>query len=294
METYFKRLNNNNSLYQETKKYSHVGYQNHDLTLKFVFSGVQNYIMNKKELMVHPDCFLMINKGTDFESKIHSQDYVQSLSISFDPKFIHDINRTLQNSTNYLLEHPVDDHTPDFHFPETLLPLKSNLLFNLHHIRRFVKNRVDDDHLLEEYLHHTYINYLEIFNHDVLLAEERLESLKQHTREEVIKRLNLAKDFIYCNYNQQIGLKEIAENSFLSVNHLLRTFKQAFEETPHQFLTKIRLKRANYLIKNTAFPINEIVPAVGFECASSFIRLYRSYFNCTPAKFRKANYYEKN
>lgn len=288
METYFKRLDNNNSLYQETKRYSNMGYHNHDLTLKFVFSGVQNYLMHKKEFSVHPDCFLVINKGTDFESKIQSEDYVQSLSISFDQKFINDIHRTLQGSTNDLLENPEKDCPADLHFPETLLPLKSNLLFNVHHIRRFVNDRYDDDHLLEEYLHHTYINYLEIFNHDILKAEERLDALKQHTRAEVIKRLNLAKDFIYCNYNQQIGLKEIAENSYLSVNHLLRTFKQAFGETPHQFLTRIRLKRADYLIKNTNSPIKQIVPAVGFECSSSFIRLYRLHFNCTPAKYRKA------
>ncbi len=289
MENFFKRLGNNNSLSKETKRYDYGDYQNRDLTLNFVLSGIQHYKIGRKDFIVHPDCFLVINKGTDVQSRIQSQDYVQSLSISFDPKFVYDMNRVLTSSTEQLLENPVSDAIVDFQFPETLLPLKSNLLFNLHHINYFVKNKLEDDHLLEQYLHHTFINYVEIFNHDILLAEDRLECLKQHTKAEVMRRLNLAKDFIYCNFDQQIELKAIAENSCLSVNHLLRTFKQAFGETPHQFLTKIRLKRANYLITNTSTPINEIVPAVGFDNSSSFIRLYRSYYNCTPAKYRKAS-----
>ncbi len=289
MENFFKRLDNNNSLSKETKRYERGEYQSRDLTLNFVLSGSQHYRICRKNLIVHPDCFLVINKGTKVQSSIQSQDYVQSLSISFDPKFVNDMNRVLTSPTEQLLENMGSDINADILFPETLLPLKSNLLFNLHHINQFVKTNSTDDHLLEQYLHHTFINYVEIFNHDILLAEDRLDCLKQHTKAELMRRLNLAKDFIYCNFDQQIELKVIAENSCLSVNHLLRTFKQAFGETPHQFLTKIRLKRANYLITNTSTPINDIVPAVGFDSSSSFIRLYRTYYNCTPAKYRKAS-----
>ena len=289
MENFFKRLDNNNSLSKETKRYDCGDYQNGDLTLNFVLSGIQHYKINRKDFIVHPDCFLVINKGTDVQRRIQSQDYVQSLSISFDPKFVYDMNRVLTSSTEQLLENPVHDTIIDFQFPEILLPLKSNLLFNVHHINHFIKNKLEDDHLLEQYLHHTFINYFEIFNRDILLAEDRLDCLKQHTKAELMRRLSLAKDFIYCNFDQQIELNAIAENSCLSVNHLLRTFKQAFGETPHQFLTRIRLKRANYLITNTNTSINEIVSAVGFDSSSSFIRLYRSHYNCTPAKYRKAS-----
>ncbi len=286
METYFKLLKNNNSLYQEIKRYSLGDHQNNCLTLKFVFSGVQTYWLNGKELKVHPDSFLCINKDTAFESKIKSTEYVQSLSISFDAKFIYDMFRTFKSSTNFLLENRTTEGLADFDFPETLLPLKSNLHFNLNHIKYFINNNLNDDHLLEEYLHHTFINYFEIFNHDIILAEDRLDCLKQHTKTEVIRRLNLAKEYIYSNYNKRLELKAIADISCLSVNHLLRTFKQAFGETPHQFLTKLRLKRANHLVKNTESPIYEIVSTVGFECISSFIRLYKYHYNCTPSRNR--------
>ncbi|TCC90093.1 AraC family transcriptional regulator [Pedobacter frigiditerrae] len=290
METYFKRLGNNNSLHQENKRYAFGDHLNDDFTLKFVFSGSKLYKINRRSLVVHPDCFLAINKNTSFESKVQSDQCVQSLSISFAPDFIKDMQGTLIKSTAYLLDNLMEGDAGDLRFPETLLPLKSNLNFNLKHIRRYVRDCLRDDSLLEEYLHHTFINYFEIINSDVVLAGDRLKCLKKNTKIEVIKRLNIAKDFMYCNYNQQITLTQIAENSCLSVNHLLRTFKQVFGETPYQFLTKLRLRRANYLIKNSLYPINEIVALVGFECASSFIRLYKSYFSHTPGKFRSYDY----
>ncbi|MNY61257.1 HTH-type transcriptional activator RhaS [compost metagenome] len=88
------------------------------------------------------------------------------------------------------------------------------------------------------------------------------------------------------NYNKNIRLDDIAQMACLSVNHLLRTFKQAYQQSPHQFLTKIRLQQAKHLLKNTDYPVNEIVDIVGFECPSSFIRLFRNSFNITPGQYR--------
>ena len=289
MENYLKILKNNNSLFQETRKYSYGDFVSDSLTLKVVCSGTQSYQLNKKEFILQPDCFLMINKGTNFESRIESSNYVQAMSISFSTDFVNDMHRLLTSSTTYLLENVDSKIDPNYHFQETILALRSNLIFNLNHIKTFISNDINDENLLEEYLHHTFLNFFEIYNQDIVMAEERLCCLKLHTKAEVIKRLNLAKDFIYCNYNDNITLSAIAKNSCLSVNHLLRTFKQAFGETPHQFLTKLRLKRANYLIKNSDTPLNVIVSTVGFECPSSFIRLYKSYYNCTPARNRKLN-----
>ena len=93
---------------------------------------------------MHPDCFLIINKDTAFESKIKSDEYVQSLSISFDSNFIGDMFSNLKSSTTSLLDNHVVEGGADFIFPETLLPLRSNLLFNLNHIKYYIKNNLND------------------------------------------------------------------------------------------------------------------------------------------------------
>jgi AraC-like DNA-binding protein len=121
-----------------------------------------------------------------------------------------------------------------------------------------------------------------------LKKAEKLNFLNQNTKIEILRRLNLAKEYLYSNYNQNISLDDLAEHSCLSVNHLLRTFKQAFSLTPHQFLIQLRLKRAQLLLKNTTYPINEVVNLIGFECPSSFIRLFKTHYKITPLKYRQS------
>ena len=104
----------------------------------------------------------------------------------------------------------------------------------------------------------------------------------------IIRRLNIAKDYLYSNYNQNITLDELADHACLSVNHLLRTFKQAFGVSPHQFLIQLRLQRAQLLLKSTDYSITEVVGLVGFECPSSFIRLFKTHYKITPLKYRQS------
>jgi AraC family transcriptional regulator len=103
---------------------------------------------------------------------------------------------------------------------------------------------------------------------------------------EILRRLSLAENYIMSNYDRNIKLDDIAWAACLSVNHLLRTFKQTYQQSPHQYLTKFRLQQARHYLKNTDYPVNEIVSMVGFECPSSFIRLFKSSFNVTPGQYR--------
>lgn len=56
--------------------------------------------------------------------------------------------------------------------------------------------------------------------------------------------------------------------------------------SPHQYLIKVRIDRSKYLLTNTKYTLNEIVEIVGFECPSSFIRLFKTMNSITPGKYR--------
>jgi AraC family transcriptional regulator len=141
--------------------------------------------------------------------------------------------------------------------------------------------------LINEYLHHCLINYFRVYDEEIFMKAERLNFLSPVTKTEILRRLSLAKEYLCSNYNQNISLDELAKYSGLSITHLLRTFKQAFNLSPHQYLTAIRLRRARLLLKSTDYSINEVVSLVGFECPSSFIRLFRTNYNITPLKYRQ-------
>ncbi len=121
-----------------------------------------------------------------------------------------------------------------------------------------------------------------------LLSIEALPALRVATREELYRRLHNARDYIAATYHQPITLDEIARVACLSPTHFLRTFKQLFRQTPHQYLTAQRLRQAQKRLLTTDQSITEICYAVGFESVGSFSWLFRRHTGHSPAHYRSA------
>jgi len=278
---YLKILKNNNIIYSGTRNHKCPQQQTADFTMRFVFSGNENYCIGRRNLTIYPDSFLVLNKGTQYSSIIDCPFPVHAFSISFDKKFI---DGFINNDGP--LE-PFYGNSQDFEFNETIYPLKGDMFFNVKQLKYHLDNGMEDESLINEYLGQCLISYFKIYNEEISQKTGQLNFFHESTRIEILRRLNLAKEYLYTNYNRNIGLDELAEHSCLSVNHLLRTFKQAFNLTPHQFLIQLRLQRAQVLLRNTNYPVGEVVNLIGFECPSSFIRLFREHFQTTPLKYRQ-------
>jgi AraC family transcriptional regulator len=251
-----------------------------------VFSGEVDYTIEKRKLTLVPGSFIFLNDDTCYAHKIVSAEGVSRLSIAFDPEYIDDFECSLLESDSALLDQPQGLKKERPRLLESIYPLNGDIKYSLTHLSRHVDNGEDDQLLLGEYLNHCLLNYYDLYQSEITSRGASLNFLNGSTKTEILKRLCVAKDYMISNYNKNIRLEDIAEVACLSVNHLLRTFKQAYQQTPHQYLTKVRLRQAKYLLRNTDYPINEIVDIVGFECPSSFIRLFRNSFNVTPGKFR--------
>lgn len=283
---YLMTLKNNNVIYSGTRSYKPLQGSTSDLSLRFVFSGNENYCIGRRNLAIYPDSFLILNKGTQYSSIIDCASPVQAFVISFDEQFIEDLKRRRLAKGDKLFK--TDNSRPEAGFNETIFPLKGDMLFNIQRLKYHLDCGVQDERLINQYLDHCLVSYFRISNEEISQKAERLNFLNRSTKMEIFRRLNLAKEYMYTNYNRNIGLNELAEYSCLSVNHMLRTFKQAFDLTPHQFLVQLRLQRAQVLLKNTDYPVNEVVNLIGFECPSSFIRLFREHFQTTPLKYRQS------
>lgn len=284
---YLKTLKNNNLIYSGTHSHKFSQQSTARFSLRFVFSGKEHYNIGRRSLAIYPDSFLTLNKGTQYSSAVDSALPVHSFSISFDEKFINDFKnrRPLKGERPFKTEH---NNRQETEFTETIYPFKEDMLFNVLHLKYHLDQGEQDEQLINEYLDQCLASYFKIYNEEISQKTERLNFSNQSTKIEILRRLNLAKEYLYTNYNHNISLDDLAEYSCLSVNHLLRTFKQAFGLTPHQFLVQLRLQRAQVLLKNTDYPVNEVVNLIGFECPSSFIRLFREHFQTTPLKYRQS------
>ena len=117
---------------------------------------------------------------------------------------------------------------------------------------------------------------------------ESIPALRPASREELYRRLHRARDYAAACLDEPITLNDMARVACLSTNHFLRTFKQAFHQTPHQYLTRIRLERAQGLLAQTDQPVTDVCFAVGFESLGSFSWLFRQRVGLAPEAYRKA------
>jgi len=283
---YLKTLKNNNIIYSGNRTYKSLQQSTADFSLRFVFSGKEDYCIGRRNLTIYPDSFLILNKGTQYSSVTDCASPVHSFVISFDEQFIEDFKRRRMGKGDKLFKVDYNIYEPVFN--ETIYPFEGDMALNIQHLKYYLDCGMQDEKLINEYLDLCLASYFKIYTEEISQKAERLNFLNRSTKMEILRRLSLAKEYLYTNYNRNIGLDELAEYACLSVNHLLRTFKQAFSVTPHQFLVQLRLQRAQVLLKNTDYPVNEVVNLIGFECPSSFIRLFREHFQTTPLKYRQS------
>ena len=105
--------------------------------------------------------------------------------------------------------------------------------------------------------------------------------------QETFARLVRSRDFLAANLDRRITLDEAAGVACLSPFHYQRMFKRAFGETPHEFLTRIRLDRAKELLSNDNLPITEVCLEVGYSSLGTFSSAFASVYGASPSDYRR-------
>lgn len=100
----------------------------------------------------------------------------------------------------------------------------------------------------------------------------------------VLKRV---KEYIGEHFVQPLLLSDLAEQAGLSEFHFARMFKQSTGLAPHQFVLKVRLSRAEQLLKYSMMPLIHIALECGFSSASHFSNCFKAAYGVTPSLMRQ-------
>lgn len=120
-----------------------------------------------------------------------------------------------------------------------------------------------------------------------VLLSARLNVAKLSTRVELFRRLSMTRDWVIEQAASPITLMDMAGMAALNHQHFLRSFRQVYQTTPHQFLIEIRLEKARQLLLHTEEKVSEICRQTGFESLSSFSGLFKEKFGVSPSLFRE-------
>ncbi len=275
-------LRNNNRV--TSSKLPSVGPQaTGSFTLRFVFDGAEQCFIGRRRLDIQNDTFLVLNPGTRF-TNIPGPD-ATVLTIELDAEYL---NNFFVNANNIHALTGIGSNNAIFlpELAETVYPFKMEIKNAAIRLKDYLEEGEYDEEQLSLYVDRCLVTFYNIYNEEIIEKARKLNFLHYSTRVEILRRLNLAKEYLYANYSRNVSLESLADHSCLSVNHLLRTFKLAYNQSPHQFLIQLRLQRAQLLLAKTEYPIYTIVTMVGFKCTSSFIRLFRTRYKTTPLKYR--------
>ena len=88
-------------------------------------------------------------------------------------------------------------------------------------------------------------------------------------------------------YRRPVSLPDVAAQANLSPYHFLRVYKQAYGETPHEFLTRLRIERAKRLLSRGSHNVTEACFEVGFSSLGSFSALFAHRVGLSPSEYRR-------
>lgn len=273
-----------NAYYFKTNKLS-SGEHVSRLSIRTISDGYQYHQVNKKDLILKKNNYLLINEGEEFHSEISVRKDVEGILVAFEKSDVLELYNSLSKKEQALLDDPFGLEHRDIPLESQSLELSKELKILIKRVRHGILNNLQHKTYYEE----IFMKILEkIFDDQskVQKSIDRLKCKKKSTRKEIFKRVRRSKDYIDFHFKDDLSIRELSKIATMSSFHYVRSFRQIYNLSPHQYLTKQRLSKAKFLLRDTESTIGDICQQVGLVNSSSFTRLFKQLEGCTPHKYR--------
>jgi AraC family transcriptional regulator len=115
-------------------------------------------------------------------------------------------------------------------------------------------------------------------------TESEVKEVSQRLTRHQIKRVT---DFILAHLSQDLSLDALAQQIGFSPYHFARLFRQTTGESPHQFVLRLRIERAQRLLKETDIPLAHVALECGFANQSHLSLAFKRHLGLTPRAYRQ-------
>jgi len=94
------------------------------------------------------------------------------------------------------------------------------------------------------------------------------------------------KKYIKENYKRDISAGDVAGILGYSDVYFSKIFKQLFDDTFINYLTKVRIDKAKVLLKDVGFNIKEVGASVGYTDSNYFTKVFKRAVGMSPSEYR--------
>jgi AraC family transcriptional regulator len=252
------------------------------LSLNFNMDGPHPFFAGNREYQVTPQKYLLINQGQSFKTSLKSEVDNRMVTIAFKVGLAEEIHKNLTRSTDFLLDKPFESPEQISFFEQTYL-LDDFLKSKLFALISPTTENSQDEMSIEDELERILIHIL-VLQRNIRQRISAIDKVKPSTRIEIYRRLNWALEFVHDHFQDDIKVEHLAAQSCLSSFHFKRLFKAFFNESPYQYIKRLRIEKARILLA-TGHSVKEVCKTVGWKDPSSFIRMFRETQSMTPARY---------
>ena len=257
-------------------------------SIKGYAGGRVPFCVGRRLHFVGDENFLVVNAGQEYEFTTPAQSPLFNFTIFMSELEVADAWASIDRSEQSLLEDPI---TNDQTLPEFLvapMPVKE-------HVKR-IRSRLRLATLAGSLSTASKAGAVAQIIDEALSMQwaamgqiRRVRASRPSTREEAVRRIRRAINFIESDPVRRLDLSLLANVSCMAKYHFLRRFKDVTGQTPHQFILRLRLDRAEKLLMDTNMSAAEIGRRCGFADPTSFSSAFRSTRGLPPLVWRGAN-----
>lgn len=121
-------------------------------------------------------------------------------------------------------------------------------------------------------------------------AQNCIDSRKNETSDVSMRRLL---QYIEEHYAEPITLTEVAKHFHFNPSYLSNYFSMHNQMGFSEYLNKLRIKKAEEMLRHENLTISEIGSQVGYADHSYFCKVFKKYTGQSPSSYRKQSLYEK-
>ena len=240
---------------------NNTGFKNiasNSLDILFNIEGITSVSLNGNIFIMKKYDIILINQFESYE--IFKTKEAYSL-------FIIRINRSLLNLSEDVLNAKFSCNSCDYKSKERFSSIHSLIYDYL--------NKFDNISFFQS-VSISYSFYDELLKN----FKKNIENSKNNEFEEIL-------NYIEINYDQDLMLKELANEYHLSIPYLSKRFKEVTGLNFNDYYDKIRIAHANYDLYETDIPIIDIAYKHGFSSAQAYLRSFKKINGILPSEARK-------
>jgi AraC-like DNA-binding protein len=116
----------------------------------------------------------------------------------------------------------------------------------------------------------------------------------QNPQPDVFSHFDAAVNYLNRNICTGVTVEKLANHLRLDTSQVYRIFKNHTGDSPQQYITNMRIRRACKLLAKTELPIKEISEWLHFEYQSHFTKLFKKVMKISPTEYRENKIYHKD